>query len=144
MSQALAAYGVLLKRGDGATPTETFATIAEVKSISGPSMSTDVLDVTTHSSAVSGAGREKIASLIDWGEISFDLNFIPTNSQHKQLLADLQARGKHNWKLVFPDVGATEWAFEGIVTSFENDMPVDDVLGASITITITTKPTFPA
>lgn len=144
MSQALAAYGVLLKRGDGGTPTETFTTIAEVKSISGPSMSADVIDVTTHSSAAIGAGREKIASLIDWGEVSFDLNFIPTNTQHKQLLADLNARGKHNWKIVFPDAGPTEWAFEGIVTNFEMDMPVDDVLGASLTITITTKPTFPA
>lgn len=141
MSDALAAYGTLLKRGDGGSP-ETFTTIAEVKSISGPNMSSDVIDVTTHSSAASGAWREKIASLIDPGELSFDINLIPAGAGHISLRTDFVNRTKRNFKIQFPDVGNTTWTVEGIVTSFEVEAPTDDVLSASITITITKAPTF--
>lgn len=141
MSDAVAAYGVLLKLGNAGSP-ETFTTLAEVKSISGPNMSTDVIDVTTHSSAAIGAGREKLASLIDWGEITFDLNFIPSNAQHIAVRKIMEDRSKRNFQIVFPDQASTTWQANCYVTSFECDMPVDDVLGASLTLTITTKPTF--
>lgn len=141
MSDAIAAYGTLLKRGNGAGP-EVFSTIAEVKSISGPNMSSDVIDVTTHSSAAAGAWREKIASLIDPGELSFDINFIPAAQGHIDLRTDFVNRTKRNFQLQFPDAGPTIWSIEGIVTSFEIEAPTDDVLSASITITITKAPTF--
>lgn len=141
MSDAIAAYGTLLKRGDGGSP-ETFTTIAEVKSISGPNMSSDVIDVTTHSSAAAGAWREKIASLIDPGELSFDINLIPASSGHISLRTDFVNRTKRNFKIQFPDVGLTTWSVEGIVTGFECEAPTDDVLAASITITITKAPVF--
>lgn len=140
MSDALAAYGTLIKR-ETTTPG-TFATIAEVKSISGPNMSSDVIDVTTHSSAASGAWREKIASLIDAGELSFDINFIPSAQGHKDLRTDFTSRVKRNFQIVFPDAGPTTWDIQGIVTSFEMEAPTDDVLSASITITITAAPDF--
>jgi predicted secreted protein len=141
MSNAVAAYGTLIKRGDGGAP-EVFTTIAEVKSISGPNMSSDVIDVTTHSSASSGPWREKIASLIDPGELSFDINLIPADTAHINLRNDFVNRTKRNFKIVFPDVGATTWTIEGIITSYEVEAPTDDVLSASITITITKAPTF--
>ncbi|MCS6297164.1 MAG: outer capsid protein Hoc [Nitrospira sp.] len=141
MSDAIAAYGTLLKRGDGNTP-ETFTNIAEVKSISGPNMSSDVIDVTTHSSAAAGAWREKIASLIDPGELSFDINFIPDAAGHIALRTDFVNRTKRNFKIQFPNIAATTWTIEGIVTGFECEAPTDDVLAASITITITKAPTF--
>ena len=54
MSNAVSSYGTLLKIGDGGG-TEVFTPLAEVKSIEGPDMETDIIDVTTHSSAGAGA-----------------------------------------------------------------------------------------
>lgn len=140
MSLAIAAYGSALKRGDGGSP-ETFTTVAECKSMDWE-ISSDVIDVTTHSSAAAGAFREKISSLIDAGEISFDINLVPDLAAHVALRTDLTSRVARNWKIVFPNPALTTWSFTGVVTTFGIGMPTDDVLSASITITLTAAPTF--
>jgi hypothetical protein len=142
-SAAIAAYGTLLKRETSFGST-TFVTVAEVKSMDGPSMKGDVIDVTTHSSAASGAWREKISSLLDPGEVSFSINLVPASAGHKALLADFTGRVKTNYKFVFPDGGSTEWAFTGYTTQFGAKAEVDGVLEADMTVTLTGAPTFPA
>lgn len=139
---AISGFGTLLKIGDGGG-TEVFTTIAEVKDISGPSFSADTVELTTHSS--SGAWKEKLPTLLDAGEITLDINFIPTNATQSQstgLLRDFKNRTKRNFQLVWPDVGGTTWAFSAYVTGFEPSAPVDDLLGASVTLTITGAPTL--
>lgn len=139
---AISGKGTLLKIGDGGGP-EVFTTVAEVKSIGGPSFSSDTNDVTSHDSP--GAYREFIASLIDPGDLSFDINFVPTAATHNAstgLLRDFQNRIRRNFKLVFPDTAATTWSFQGIVTGFQLNAPTDDVLSASVTIKITGQPTL--
>src|SRR5512137_907291 len=104
MSNGLAAYGTLLQMGDGHGTAETFATIAEVGDIDGPSMSVDTIDMTNHSSA--GARKEFIPSLIDSGEISFPVNFIPDDATHDAttgLQKIMNDRDVWNWQMVFPD-----------------------------------------
>lgn len=142
-SQAIPAYGTLLKRET--TPgSGTYATVAEVKSMSGPSMKGDIIDVTTHSSAAAGAWREKISSLLDPGDITFAINLVPGLAGHKSLIADFTGRVKTKFKFVFPDVGLTEWLFEGYITSFGAKAETDGVLEADLTVTLTGAPTFPA
>jgi predicted secreted protein len=142
-SAAIPAYGTLLKR-ETSFGSATFVTVAEVKSMSGPSMKGDVIDVTTHSSAASGAWREKISSLLDPGEISFSLNLVPASAGHKALLTDFTGRIKTNYQFVFPDGGSTTWAFTGYMTQFGAKAEVDGVLEADVTVTLTGAPTFPA
>lgn len=142
MTQAIAAYGTLLKMGDGGGP-EVFTTVAEVTDISGPGLSLDTVDVTSHDST--DAWREFIATLKDAGEVTFDINYVPTNATHGAttgLLKALDMRTKKNWRLVFPDTGATTWNFSGFVTGFEPGEPVDDALTASVTIKLTGEPTL--
>lgn len=141
MSNAVAAYGTLLKIGDGAGP-EVFTTLAEVKSIEGPGMETEVIDVTTHSSAAAGAFREKLATLIDAGEVTFDLNFVPGDTQHIALRADQLARTKRNFELWYPGSVSADIEFQAIVTSFPLSFPTDGVIESSVTLTITQAPTF--
>jgi predicted secreted protein len=139
---AISAFGTLLKIGDGAGP-EVFTTVAEVKAIGGPTIKVDTVDLTTHSS--SGAWREFLPTLIDAGELTFDVNFLPTNATHSQstgLLKDLKNRTKRNWQLVFPDAGSTTWAFAAYVTGFQITAPPDDLLGASVTLRLTGQPTL--
>jgi predicted secreted protein len=142
MTSGLAGYGTLFKIGDGGT-SEVFTTVAEVTNIGGPKFALDTLDVTNHSST--SAWREFIAGLLDPGELSLDLSFVPTGATHSQtsgLLRDMKNRTKRNFQMVFPDVGGTTWAFSGYVTGFEVGAPVDDKLSASVTIKITGAPTL--
>ena len=145
-SNAIAAYGTLIKRGASPTsPNQTFTTIAEVKSISGPSTKVTVLDVTTHSSAASGNYMEKLPSLIDPGEVTFDLNYVPSDATIQALRSDLTNRSKRQWKVQTPAdaTGASQnIVFDGYVTDFPLEFPTDDVMGGSITITITGAITF--
>lgn len=128
-------FGTLLQRGDGAS-SETFTTVSEVSNISGPGESLETIDA-THMESPSGY-REYIPSLLDSGEISFDMNFLPaTTAQSVGLRADMVAKTKRNWQLVFTDSGTTTYSFSGYVTAFEPSAQIDDKLSASCTIKVT-------
>lgn len=141
-SNALSAFGTLVRIGDGAV-SENFTTIAELKSISGPSLSADVIDVTVHN--LGAPWRQFISGLIDAGEINFDIHFIPQDTTHSYssgLLNDMVNRTRRNFKIVFPDVGTTTWTFSGIITSFQMNADPADALTASCTIKISGQPTL--
>ncbi len=138
---ALAAYDVLLKIGNGAT-SETFTTIAEVRDIDGPELELEAKEVTSHDS---GGWREYIGTLLTGGEVSFDLNFIPTNATHSHtsgLINDMVDRTKRNFQLVFPTTSPTTWAFTALVTGFKPSAGVEDELLAEVTLQVTGQPTL--
>ena len=141
-SNAIPAFGTFLKIGDGGG-TENFTTIAEVKSITGPTMSAKIDDVTTHSTGT--PWREKLATLLDAGTVAFALNFIPTDATQSHstgLIKDFENRTKRNFKIVFPNGASTTWAFSAFVADFKCDSPVDGVLGANLTLNISGPPTL--
>lgn len=133
-TQGTSGFGTLLKRGDGAS-SEAFTTIAEVTNITGPGESLEVIDA-THMESPSGY-REYIPSLLDSGEVTFDLNFLPADSNQSGLRTDLTGKTKRNFQLVFTDSGTTTYSFAGYVTSFEPSAQIDDKLSASCTIKVT-------
>lgn len=149
-SNAIAAYGTLLKRGSspsGSNP-QAYATIGEVKNISGPSREMSTIDVTTHSSAASGFYREFIPSLIDSGELEVELNYVPTDTTLQGLQADFTSRTKRDFRITTPGgsgsgSGASQNIdFAAYVTAFPHEFPTDDVMGANITLKITGGVTF--
>jgi predicted secreted protein len=74
------AFGTEFRRGNGATPTETFTTIANVTNIGGPARSRETIDVTTHGSP--DAWMEFIGGLKNGGEVSLDINYDPAEATH--------------------------------------------------------------
>jgi hypothetical protein len=130
-TNAIPAQGTELKLGAGSPLSYT--KIAEVNSISGPGGSVSVIDVTD----LSSAAKEKMAGLNDNGQISFECNFIPSNTQHAALVAAKAAGTILKFQLVFPDTGSTTWSFDGFVVSLPPSFGVDGVLKASITIEVT-------
>ncbi len=137
-TEGMAAYGTLLLRGDGEI-AEEFTEIAEVVSISGPAWALDPLEMTSHDS---GGNREFIGGLIDGGEITLELNFIPTDETQGMdggLIEDLQGRVIHNYQLQFTDdpVTPTVYEFQAFPTAVEPSAPVDGKLSASITLKVT-------
>lgn len=135
----LGAYGAILNIGDGGSP-EVFTAIAQIADITGPGLSLDTIDVTTHDSP--GAWREFIGGLKDGGEVSFDLVYDPDSATHDALKDDLDARVKRNFQVIFPDLTATQWDFTAVVTEFEPQMAVEDAMTASITLKLSGQPTL--
>jgi len=141
-SNAIPAFGTKLKRGDGGAP-ETFTDVAEVTDLSGPELSAEEADVTNHPSGSATPWRDILPTLLDAGEVSLSLNFLPGTSGHKALLSDFVNRAKRNWQLVFPDSGQTTWSFSAYVMSIAPAAAVDDALAADVTLRVTGAPTIP-
>lgn len=141
-TSGIKSFGTYLKLGDGGA-TEAFTTIAEVKDISGPSLSLATAEATSHGST--GGWREFVGTLLDGGEITFDVNFVPTGATHSYtsgLIEDMINRTLRNFQLVFPDTGSTTWAFAALVTGVAPSAPVEGILGASISLKISGQPTL--
>ena len=137
-----ASFGTLLKVGDGGGP-EAFTTIAEVRDIGGPRLSMATADVTHQSSP--GGFREKVGTLLDGGQVTFDINYLPGNATHDAstgLVKDMTDKTKRNFELIFPDAASTKWSFTALVVGFEPSEPVDGALTASLTLDITGQPTL--
>ncbi|MFE0270809.1 phage tail tube protein [Streptomyces sp. NPDC058992] len=130
-------FGVQLKRGDGEV-SETFTAIADVTNLSGPGLSRETLDVTSHGSP--DAYMEFLGGLKDPGEVSVDINYQP--AVHDVLVADFDDPEPRNYQIVFPDTGATTWTVKAILTGFEPEVPYDDKATAALTFKISGKPTI--
>lgn len=129
------AKGTLQKIGDAASP-EIYTTIGQVRSISGPTTTATVQDVTTHSTA--GNWMEKLAVLIDPGTLSFPINYDPADATHQfasGMWADMIALTDRNFQTVFP-AAMGQLDYGGFVTGHSFDVPVDNVLAANIEISI--------
>jgi predicted secreted protein len=123
------AFGTQLLRGA--------VEIAGVSNISGPGLSLDTEDVTSHDS--DNYWEEVIGTILRSGEITLDIVYDPAAATHKNasggLLYDMVQRATNTYSLVFPN--ATEWSFSALVTGFEPDAPVDGALTASVTLKLT-------
>lgn len=121
--------------------TATFTTVAEVKDITGPAMSLDVIDVTNQDSP--DAYEEIIPSIRRGGEVSFDVNFVPTDPTHDDttgLVYLANNKIKRAWRLLLNDDASSYFRFTGYVVGFQIGAPVAGVLSGSTRIRITAKP----
>lgn len=142
MTDTISSFGTLLKIGDAATP-EVFTTIAEITDIAGVTLATATEDATNHSSP--GGFEEKIPTTLSVGPVKFSINFLPTGLTHSYstgLIKDWINKTKRNFKLVFPDTGATTWLFAAYVTDVGIKAPVKGKLAADVTLDITGQPTL--
>ncbi len=139
-TNATPGFGTLLQVGNGAG---TYTTLAEVKDMTGPNLQHDTEEVTHHQSP--GRFKEFIATLIDGGEVTFSMNYImqnATQSISSGLSKDMIEHTLRNIKIVFPDVGSTEWILPCFVTGWEPSMPVGSVFDCSVTLKVARQPTL--
>jgi predicted secreted protein len=131
------AFGTTLK-------TAGTTDIVNVQSISGPGLTLDTEDVTTHDST--GAWEEVVGTILRSGEVSFDIVYDPAAATHKNaaggLLYNLASRASVHYHLTFPSTVPAIWAFDALVTGFEPSAPHDGALTASVTMKLTGAPTL--
>lgn len=132
-----AAFGTLLKIGDGGSP-ENFTTIAEVTNITGPGGKTKMVDMTNHSSP--SAFMEVVPATVDPGTYKLTVNFVPTavtQNYATGILRDWINRNKRNFQLVWPNTAGTYVQFAAYVTDFDQKAGVDGKLEADFSLEVT-------
>lgn len=134
-SEAMLGYGSVFQIQTENSP-DNYVDVAEVTNITPPSADIDQIDVTHMQSP--NRYREFIDGLIDAGECSFDINFVPGNSTDDrmfELLAlPIGTNHNRNCRISFPN-GAT-WSFSATLTGYEPDVPTDDKMTATVTFKV--------
>lgn len=124
----IAAFGTELARKTVDSPV-TYTAIAELTSISGPSLEAEQIDVTSHDST--DMFEEFVAGIKRGGTVDVEGNFMPDDTTHQQLLADFNSGDIVEYQLSFPTSPATTWTFDALVVSLSTDAPFDDKLSFS-------------
>ncbi len=130
-SKAIAGVGTKFKRWNGSA----WVDIAEINSITGPSMSRDTIDVTSLDST--GGYREFITGFRNAGTVVLAMNF--TRATYETMLNDFEDNTIQNYQIVLPDEENTGLDFEGLVSELPLTIPADDKVTADVTIQVTGK-----
>lgn len=136
------AFGTLFKRDS--TGGGTFATIANVSDLSGPSRSREAIEVTAHDSPQQY--REFVKGLKDGGEVTVTINYDPGAATHSALDADFEEDDLRNYQIVVLPGESDEhtWQFSALITSIGDEFPVDDRMEREVTFKISGRPTLTA
>lgn len=141
MSEATSGPGFLLQLGAQSGNSGSFTTIAEVKDITGPAVSLDVIDVTNQSSP--DQYEEIIPSIRRAGEVDFDVNFVPGDGTHDDttgLMYVANNKVKRGYRLLLNDVDDSYLAFDAYCIGMSFKAPVAGVLAATVKLRVTGKP----
>ena len=116
----------------------TYTALAEVLSVTPPSISVETVDA-THMGSDDGF-REFIAALKDGGEAVVNMNYVESSAT---LLQTLVLAGVETFKITL--AGGSTFVFSGIPTNFAiNELVIDDKMTMSFTIKVSGKPVFTA
>lgn len=117
-----------------------FTTVAQVRNLSGEGFEVDVIDVSTHDQA--NAVREKIAGMIEGGDIVVDLVFDHEDASQMAARTDLVNRkANRSFKILFP--GMTDpFRFSGSVSKWGPSRPIDGYDAVQFTITPSGAPSW--
>lgn len=126
--------------GYGAVLKINGTTVSEITNISGPELSADTLDATTHSSA--DGYREFVQGLRDGGEISIEGNLDYDNNV-SVIKTQFDTSSVVSASIVLPTSPSnTEWVANVITTGISTEAPHDEIIPYSATFKITGKPTL--
>lgn len=113
-----------------------FYDFLEVFNVTPPSETADQVDVTHNKSP--DRRREFISGLIDGGEMSFEMNYIPGNDSDDRLLAILAAdpdERRRTLRIIYPN--SIVDTFDGELTGYEKTIATDDKMTATVTFKVT-------
>lgn len=133
---ALLGYGAIFSIERTDSPN-VFDELAEIFNITPPSSAIDMIDATHMQSP--DRRREFISGLIDPGECSFEMNYIPGSTSDQLLLAILNLPAgisrRRTCKIQYPN-HVTD-TFSGELMTYEPTLPHDDKMTATVTFKVT-------
>lgn len=128
-SIAVAGVGTVFVRWNGAA----WEAIAEINSITGPSMGRETIDVT--SLDTEEGYRQFITGFKNGGTIVLAMNF--TRDTYELMKDDFEVDDPHDYGMVLPDEDETVLQFGALVTELPMTIPADDKVTADVTLQIT-------
>jgi len=136
MSDALRTQGIKLEfTTDDPESSPNWLEIGEITSFDGPNSQTNEIEVTHFGST----HVEKIPGLHDSGEVSFDLNLVPSDAGQTALREAQDDAAMGHFKVTLTDAAKTTLQFEGLVSEFSISASTDDRITGTITIAISGK-----
>ena len=109
-------------------------------------MSADTADVSDHESAK--FYREFVNTFRDGGEVTLGLRFDPDEVTQSEaangLIALFELDVASAFTILWPNTGASTWAFNAFVTGYEPSADFDGELDLSVTLKVTGDPVFTA
>lgn len=127
------AFGTTIQKSGGTA-------LAELTSISGPNITTETIDVTSHDS--DNTYREYISGVFDGGEINVEGLLQLGSAGQSDFITDAQDGSGDSYTITYSNTEASTWVATCIVTSFEIIATYDDALKWSGTLKVTGKPAF--
>ena len=114
----------------------TLVQIAEVTAVTPPNPQTDQIEATHFNSP--NRRREYISGLIEDGEGTFEMNFVPGSASDTLIREAQNAATARSYRIILPD-GDTGWQIDGecIVVGYERNIPIDDRMTATVTVRFT-------
>ena len=136
-SQAAIGYGTVLEIALASTPS-TFIYIAETTSHTPPSFTDSTVEVTHMQSP--NRTREFIAGLVDAGESSHEMNYIPGSATD----AFVRSMAGQNLvvRLTFPN--GRQMIYNAVRSGYEIDVPTDEGMTATLTLKVSGDPALTA
>ncbi|MDE3797596.1 phage tail protein [Sinorhizobium meliloti] len=138
MTDAKIGYGTIYEVWDATPSPAGFVEIAEVFSVTPGAATADRIDATHMQSP--GRRREYIAGLIDSGEASFEINWVPGSASDLLLRELFESGAVVEHRITFP--GAARVTYEASIIGFEKSVPVDDRMTATITVAVSGAETW--
>lgn len=128
--------------GFGVTLTVAATALSEILSGTLPDISKDTPDV-SHSTSP-GHAREFIAGFIDYGEVTFDINYVQADYSALLTAMKLDTAAACSMTMDDPAFTSTDptWTFNAHITGLSGAVPTDDKVTCSITLKITGEVTF--
>lgn len=140
MTAAKIGYGSTYEIWDASLVTPAFVEVAEVINITPGEATADRVDATHMQSP--GRRREYISGLIDNGEASFEINWVP-GSETDELLRALFASGDTvEHRITFPGTPGVTLTFDASIIGFSKAIPIDDRMTATITVAVSGEETW--
>lgn len=127
---AMIGLGITLEMQDLITPNDWFF-IAEVFNLNPPSQVDDVVEATHYQSP--NRRREYIPGLVESGEVSFDMNYVPGSDS--DVLINAAQGVEKRLRITFPN-GVSQ-VFNGVRQGYEKNAPIDDRMTATVTFRVT-------
>lgn len=130
--------------GFGAILTIGTEVVAGVKTLTGPSISMETLDITSHGSTA--PWKEFCAGLRDGGEVKVEGNFKNGATANSSMLTFLNSGDVKSVTFEMPATSdaahGSTWTFDALVTAYELTDPYDNLMTFSCTLKVSGQPTL--
>jgi predicted secreted protein len=138
MTDASIGYGTQYRIWDTGTSPADYFQIGEVINVTPGEATADRIDATHMLSP--NRRREYIAGLIDNGEASFEINWVPGNDTDVFLRELFESGETRDHQVEFPN-GAIV-TFEASIIGYSKAVPIDDRMTATVTVAVSGAETW--